>query len=101
MAILQRFTSTTLVVYETLIREVEQNMITYLINQANGKKIEVLDDMAQFSEGTLIALPLWEAKKKMIVSEVVLSTKVEGDETIGMRASIIQNVFVKPYEQTK
>lgn len=73
-------------------------MITYLINEVTKQRIEVLDDMAQFQEGTIMAIPHW-SKEKMVVSEVVLLTKTEGDANVGLRCSVTQNVFVKAYEK--
>lgn len=72
-------------------------MITYLINAKNGQRIEVLDQDAQFIEGQAIAVPMW-SPKQIPVTEIILSTKVEGNASIGYRCSIIQNVFLTPDE---
>lgn len=73
-------------------------MITFLINQETKERIESLDMDAQFMEGMHILVPLW-SPKRMVVSEVVLAAKVEGSKEIGQRASFVQNVFLKNYEQ--
>jgi hypothetical protein len=75
-------------------------MITYLINAKNGQRIEVLDQDAQFIEEQSILVPMW-SPKKIPVTEIILSTKVEGDATIGYRCSIIQNIFLTPNEKEK
>lgn len=74
-------------------------MITFLINQENKERIEVLDQDAQFVEEQKIVTTLWG--KTMIVKDVILFAKTEGDKVSGFRCSIIQNVFLIPHEEEK